>query len=85
MARPEPLLVQAPVKALDEDGLNVAIAGTVVFAVAAVVLAVDAETLERTGHQWWLWVALTGTGIGVAFLAYCLIRRLRRARRNAGE
>lgn len=80
MPRPEPLLVQAPVRALDADGLAVAVVGTLVFAIAAVVLTLGFGDLSSTGHQWWLWVAWTGTGIGLAFLVYCLVRRARRRR-----
>lgn len=80
MPRPEPLLVQAPVRALDADGLAAAVIGTLAFAVAAVVLALDFGSVSAAGHQWWLWVACTGTVIGLAFLVYCLVRRVRRRR-----
>jgi membrane protein implicated in regulation of membrane protease activity len=83
MPRPEPLLVQAPVRALDADGLAAALVGTLAFAVATVVLALNADALAAGGHQWWLWVACAGSAIGVLFLAYCLIRRVRR-RRHGG-
>lgn len=80
MSHPEPLLVQAPVKALDEDGIGVALVGTIAFVVAVIVLVLNGAWLAQAGHQWWLWVAISGAGIGVAFLAYCLIRKSRRTR-----
>lgn len=75
-----PLLVQAPVKALDQDGISVTILGTVVFAVAAVVLALNWTHLQTQRTEWWLWVAVTGTVLGVLGCGYCIWRRARRRR-----
>lgn len=82
MARPEPILVQAPVKALDEDGVSIALIGTAGFIAATLVGWINGEALAGTGHLWWLWVAVTGAGIGVAFSVFCLIRRARRVRQS---
>lgn len=76
-----PLLVQAPVRALDQDGINVTLLGTVAFAVAATVLALNLDWLRAGGTEWWLWVAITGTGLGLLGLGYCIWRRRRRVRR----
>lgn len=78
-----PLLVQAPVKALDPDGISVTILGTAVFAVASVLLALNLVWLRDSGTEWWLWVACTGTGLGLVGLAYCVRRRKRRRSRAA--
>lgn len=82
MTRPEPLLVQAPVKALDEDGIGVALLSTAGFAIAAVVAWINLETLRDAGNGWWLWVAVSGTAIGVGFTGYCLVRRTYRRSRG---
>lgn len=71
-------LVQAPVKPLDEDGVQVAALGTLVWAVASVVLLVRGDA----SPDWWLWTALFGTVIGMLGLGYCLRRK--RARGGAG-
>ncbi len=83
MTRPEPMLVQAPVKALDEDGVAVAVISTVAFAVASVVAWINVGALSAGGHRWWLWVAVSGTVIGIGFTAYCLIRRARNKARTS--
>ena len=56
------LLTQANVAPVDENGVTVGIVGTIAFAVAS---------LTETGYRDWLWVCLTGTGLGVVGTAYC--------------
>jgi hypothetical protein len=34
--------------------------------------------LAARGQVWWLWTALTATGLGVMFIAYALYRKRRR-------
>lgn len=75
-------LVQAPVGAVDADGLNVVSVGTALFAVAAVILALYRDDLLAAGRGWWLEVAISGFVLGLVGLAYCLRRR---ARRRAGQ
>lgn len=82
------MLVQADVPPLDEDGLLAGAIGTAVFIVASVVgwFVRDWLTVRQLG--WWLWVAVTGIGIGLIYVGYCLVRRRRRAlgsRGSAGE
>lgn len=72
------LLVQAPVKALDADGVGIAVVGTSAFAVAALTCWLNLAALSETGREWWLWVALTGVGIGVLGAAYAIHRSRRR-------
>ncbi len=78
-----PLLVQAPVKALDTDGISVTILGTSVFAAASVLLALNLAWLRDQDTEWWLWVACTGTALGLLGLAYSVWRRKRRRSRAA--
>lgn len=71
-------LVQAPVAALDVDGLTLVIIGTVAFALATIGFALFRGRLEAAGHGWWLGVGISGFALGLAGLAYCWGRRRRR-------
>jgi len=73
-----PVLEQAPVKALDPDGLGVISVGTAAFAVATVVLWFLRAGLAADGHLWFLWVSITGTGLGLVALVFGLASRRRR-------
>ncbi|MCW2812153.1 MAG: hypothetical protein JWP61_2611 [Friedmanniella sp.] len=83
---PEPgeqhFLVQAPLAPMDADGIGLAAAGTVLFALASVLLALFRRSLTEAGHGWWLGVAVCGFGLGLVGLAYCLCRRTTRDRRD---
>lgn len=79
----KPLLVQAPVRALDPDGVAVVCCGTVAFAVGALVCWWQYEALVARDDAWWLWVAVNGVFIGLMGLAFSLRRRARRATRSA--
>jgi hypothetical protein len=72
-------LVQAPVPALDVDGLAVVTVGTAVFGVVSVILAVAYEWLASHGHGSWLQISVAGFGLGLVELGYCWRRRRRRA------
>jgi hypothetical protein len=76
-------MVQAPVRALDADGMAVVSTGTVAFAIAAVVCWFTRAELEAIGKLWYLGVSLTGTGLGVLGLAFGISRKLRRRRQPA--
>ena len=80
-------LTQAPVKALDPDGLSVICGGTVCFAVATVVLWALSGDLAAAGAMWRLWVAAAGTAMGAIGLALTLTlgRRRRAARQPLAE
>jgi hypothetical protein len=67
---------------MDADGLNVTILGLVAFAVGSVLTAFFYAELDRQGNGWWLGVCLSGFGLGLVGMAYCLLRR---ARRRAGR
>ncbi len=81
-AEPHHFLVQAPVPVLDVDGFTVTILGLAAFAVASVLAAVFYPALEQHGNGWWLGVCVSGFGLGLIGLAYCLYRR---SRRRAGR
>jgi MYXO-CTERM domain-containing protein len=72
--------VQAPVPALDVDGLAVVTVGTAIFGVASVVFAFAYEWLAAQGHGSWLQISVAGSGLGLIGLAYCWRRRRRRRR-----
>ena len=61
----QPLMVQAPVRALDPDGAAVITGGTAGFAIASLACWVGWEDLAARGDGWYLGVALTGLGLGV--------------------
>jgi hypothetical protein len=73
-----PMLVQAPVRALDPDGVAVVSSGTVAFAIGVVVCWFFRDALEASGRLWYLYVAIAGTVIGLAGLGVGLIRGRRR-------
>jgi len=77
-----PVLVQAPVRALDPDGVAVIGSGTVAFAVGAAVCWMFADVLAATGRGWYLGVAITGTVLGLLGLGVGFARRHRRERRE---
>lgn len=81
----KPLMVQAPVRALDPDGVAVVSAGTVAFAIGAGVCWWQSAALAATGRLWYLGVALAGTVIGLLGLAFGLFRKARRRRREDDE
>ncbi len=76
----KPLMVQAPVRALDADGVAVVSTGTIAFVTAAVVCWLARADLEAMGKLWYLGVSLTGTALGLAGLSFSLYRKLRRRR-----
>ncbi|MGC3994358.1 MAG: hypothetical protein QM779_09670 [Propionicimonas sp.] len=78
-----PLMVQAPVRALDPDGLAVVTAGTIGFAVGVAVCWWTYPQLAATERGWYLGVAVTGTVIGLLGLAFGLFRKSRR--RSGGD
>lgn len=72
-----PVLRQAPVRALDPDGLAVVTAGTAIFAASILACWATADYLIATDRIWYLYVAITGTAVGLIGLAVGLVRRHR--------
>ncbi len=65
----------ADVEPLDVDGVRTVQVGTAVFFVAFVALLPFYGRLQDDGRSWWLWSCLTGVGLGLLGLEYCLRRR----------
>ena len=73
----------ANTKPLDVDGVNAAIAGTVLFAIGFVVLLFMRPQLAEQGASWWLWVCAAGAVMGLVAIGYTTRRRA--AYRAAGR
>lgn len=71
--------VQAPVAPIDNDGIQVARLGTVVWIIATVVLWLNRSALDAAGNGWWIWVGVAGIALGVAMLIWATHRRGRGA------
>jgi len=80
-----PALAQAPVKALDPDGIGVASVGTAAFAIATAICWVFRATLATSHHTWFLWVAATGTALGLVALALGVASGRRRRRSSDAD
>jgi ABC-type nickel/cobalt efflux system permease component RcnA len=76
---------EAEVKALDLSGVPSIITGIVAWAVAFVVLLFFRGDLERADREWWLWVPVTGFGLGLLGLWYCKRRWAAIQRSHAAE
>ena len=63
-----------PTEPLDVDGVSAMAAGTIVWAVALVVLLITGTTFA-SDNGWWLWVCIVGMAIGVIGIAYTRRRR----------
>lgn len=70
-----PLLVQATVPPLDEDGVMVSIIGTVLFAVASLVCWIRLDALTEAGYRDWLWICVSATVLGLCGMVYAIRRR----------
>lgn len=66
---------QVTVEPLDEDGVGAVAIGTVLWAIAAVILFLLRDRLAESGAQWWVWVAVTGAALGVPGLWFTTRRR----------
>lgn len=73
----------AQTKPLDVDGVTAAIAGTILFAAAFVILLFFRSSLEASGDLWWLWVCAAGAVMGIPGIAFTTRRRA--AYRAAGR
>lgn len=76
-ASPQPAIDEVAVaeKPLDVDGVKAAILGTIAFAVAFFVLLLFRSKLAESNGQWWLWVCVTGVGLGLVGIGYGVRRR----------
>ncbi len=65
----------AGTKPLDVDGVTAAVAGTIAFAIAFVVLLFFRSTLIANSAEWWLWVCASGAAMGLVGIGYTTRRR----------
>ena len=77
--------IVADVEPLDVDGVRTMQVGTVLWALALVVLLLLRDQLEDEGHGWWIWVAVVGLVLGVIGWEHTTRRRRRRQRANAAS
>ena len=77
----------AVTKPVDTDGVRTVTIGTVLWAVALVVLLLFRGRLEAAGNGWWVWTCLAGTGLGLLGIEYTRRRRdaITRVRRYRAE
>lgn len=68
----------ADVEPLDVDGVRTVQVGSGLFLLAFLGLLPFYGELADNGRTWWLWMCLTGFGLGLLGVEYC--RRRRRAR-----
>jgi hypothetical protein len=66
---------QVTVAPLDEDGVGAVAIGTVLWAIAVVILFLLRDRLAESDAQWWIWVAVTGAALGVPGLWFTTRRR----------
>jgi hypothetical protein len=70
-----PTLLREPVDPLDVDGVGIITAGTILWAVAFLVLLPFSPRLVDTGHGWWLGMCATGALLGCYGIRYSRRRR----------
>lgn len=75
-------LLREPVEPLDVDGVRIITAGTILWAVALLVLLPFAPRLVHGGHGWWLGMCATGALLGCYGIRYSR-RRRDRGRRSS--
>jgi hypothetical protein len=66
-----PSTVEAPIQPLDVTGVRTVTTGTALFAMAALVLALNLDWLRDHDRLWWLWTCLAGVGLGIFGYVYC--------------
>lgn len=77
---------QRPVpEPMEVNDVLIVTVGTVLFAIAFLVMLPFHTSLDHAGHGRWPWIALAGALLGLVGIAYCRRRAVRiRARKDAG-
>lgn len=70
---------QPEIRPVDVDGVRAVTVGTVLWAIAFVVLLSFRADLQAADREWWLWTSLAGAGLGLLGIEYCRRRRDRLA------
>ena len=73
----------ADVEPLDVDGVRTVQVGTALFFLGFVALLPFYGRLQDDGRTWWLWMCLSGVGLGLFGIEYCRRRRVLRERLEA--
>lgn len=68
----------ATVREIDPSGVRMVTVGTIIWAVAFVLLLPFWGKLSSSGHLWWLWTCAAGFGFGVIGIDHCRRRAHRR-------
>lgn len=71
-------------KPMEVDLSRIVLIGTVLYAIAAVILLPMQSSLTDDGHGRWPWIAVSGVGLGLLGLVY-LKRRDRAIARDAAD
>lgn len=74
--------IVADVAPLDVDGVRTLLVGSILWALAFVMLLPFSGRLREDGQLWWLWTCVAGFGLGLLGWDFC---RRRRDRRRADE
>jgi hypothetical protein len=69
-------------KPMEVDLSRIVLLGTVLYAIAAVILLPMQDSLTHSGHGRWPWIAVSGVGLGLLGLVY-VKRRDRAIARDA--
>lgn len=73
---PVDVFAAAGLKPLDVDGVGVCVTGTVLWALAGLLLAVFfRHQLDEAGRIWWIQTCAVGAALGLLGLPYLLRRR----------
>ena len=67
---------------LDLDAVRTVQVGTVIWAIALVVLLPFHDRLAESDHTWWLWTCVVGVAFGLLGVAFTTRRRRRIQARN---
>ncbi len=74
--------IVADVDPLDLDGVRTMQVGTVLWAIGIVVLLAVRHRLAEHGHEWWVWTAVAGFGLGLVGWEHTTRRRRKRRARQ---
>ena len=70
---------------VDVDGVVAVLLGTIGFAAGLLACVIFRDSLATQGNQWWTWVCVTGTVLGLAGLVFVLRRRAAYRAHNAAH